>query len=255
MTVSWMKTGKESANLAKQQEEEAKKRKEEQGKMWRFWLTPGEEAKVTFVDGELTEQGFLLPARWYEHNLFLNGQWNNYFVCPEKTDPESGEKCPICEDQDRPYLAAGFTVIDHREFTGKDNKVYKDRRKLLVAKPQSFEQLNKLAIKLKGLAGQTFDISRSKGDKAPAIGDLFIPMEKRSVEECQKLYVQEQLDIKTNKKTVTTVFVPADYQSEIVYRNSQALRQMGFGKHGGVMGHYEQKAQDEGPKADYSSQL
>ncbi len=143
--------------------------------MWRFWLKPGEEATITFVDGDLSPEGFLLPPRFYEHNLYLNGKHNNMFVCPEKTSPESGEKCPICEDpQERPSLVALFTVIDHRVFLSKENKQITNRPKLFVAKTQTVEMLNKLAAKLGGLSGQTFDVSRSTSEKSPSVGDLFM---------------------------------------------------------------------------------
>lgn len=251
MAVSWMKTGADSAELAKKEAEEAQRRKEEQGKMFRFWLDKGEECLVTFVDGDLDKQGFLQPPRWYEHQMFLNNSWNNHFVCPEKTNPESGDKCPICEDGDRAYLVAAFTVIDHREFKGKNDKVYKDTAKILIAKSQSFEQLNKLATKLKGLAGQTFDVSRSKGDKSPAIGDMWLPGEKHDVTELMKKYTREVTDPKTNKKTTTSVFVPADYANEMVYRDALTLRKMGFGKPGG----YSQAPAAKTETPDYSADL
>ena len=45
----------------------------------------------------------------------------------------------------RPSLVALFTIIDHRQIqsTKDKTKVYKDTKKLLVAKTQTFELLNK----------------------------------------------------------------------------------------------------------------
>jgi len=230
MALNFLKTGAASAALQKQYEVDAQKRKEEQGKMWRFFLLKGEkDARITFVDGELSPEGFLTPPRYYEHNLYLNGNWNNFFVCPEMTNPGSGEKCPICESGDRPPLVALFTVIDHRIYTSqKSNKTYQNTRKLLVAKPQSFEVLNQYAVKRGGLTGTTWDVSRI-GDKAASIGSIFDFAEKKSVEELQKLYTQEVIDPKTNQKSVKTIFVPADYEKEIIYRDSDTLRKMGLG--------------------------
>ena len=181
MGVSWLKKGAESAKAAQQEAAAAEQRKSEQGKMWRFWLKEGEEARITFVDGELSSEGFLLPPRFYEHNVYLNGSWNNLFVCPEMTNPEAGEKCPICEGGDRPSLVALFTIIDHRVFKGKDGKSYSNTPKILAAKSQSFEMLNKLAIKRGGLAGCTFDVSRM-GDKSASIGSMFDFIEKTEIE-------------------------------------------------------------------------
>ena len=254
MTVTWMKTGKDSANLAKKNEEEAQRRKEEQGKMWRFMLKEGEEARITFVDGNLDAEGFLLPPRWYEHSLYMNGRWGNNFVCPEKTNPEAKDKCPICESSDRAYLCAGFTIIDHRVVT-KDGKEYKDRPKLLVAKPGSFEVLAKFAAKLQGLAGQTFDVSRSKGDKSPGIGDIWIPIENNSVESLQVKYTREVTDAKSGQKSKVSIFVPANYESEIVYRDGNALRALGLGASGVTPMSQPSMQQPELPKTDYGSEM
>ncbi len=144
MGFSFLKTGAASQALAKKQAQEAEQRKLEQGKLFRFWLKEGEEARITFVDGDLAPEGYLTPPRYYEHNLFLQGQWNNFFVCPEKTNPEAKDSCPICEGDEKPYMVALFTVIDHRTIHGtKDKtKIYKDTKKILAAKPQSFELLN-----------------------------------------------------------------------------------------------------------------
>jgi hypothetical protein len=255
MAVSWIKKGSDSANIAKQEEAEAQKRKEESGKMWRFYLKATEEARITFVDGDLSPEGFLLPPRFYEHNLYLNGSFGNLFVCPEKTNPESGDKCPICEMDDRPSLVALFTIIDHRVVQSKDKtKTYTNTPKLLVAKSGSFEMLNKLAHKLGGLAGQSFDVSRSASDKAPAIGDLYIPLEKNPVADLMTKYVVESVDPKSNKKIQHSLFVAANYEEEIVYRTADDLRKMGFGK-AGVTGMSHPTGQTSQGKTNYEKQL
>lgn len=228
MGVSWLKKGAESAKAAQQEAAAAEQRKSEQGKMWRFWLKEGEEARITFVDGELSSEGFLLPPRFYEHNVYLNGSWNNLFVCPEMTNPEAGEKCPICEGGDRPSLVALFTIIDHRVFKGKDGKSYSNTPKILAAKSQSFEMLNKLAIKRGGLAGCTFDVSRM-GDKSASIGSMFDFIEKTEIEVLKTKFTRTFKGEDGKEKTVS-LFVPTDYEKEIVYRTANELRQLGFGK-------------------------
>jgi len=237
----WMKTGAASAAAAQTEQAEAQKRKEEMGKAFRFWLEDGEEARITFVDGDLVETPngkFLLPPRFYEHNLFLNGRWGNTFVCPEKTAPDSGEKCPICESGDRPALVALFTVIDHREYTSKNDasKKYKDTVKLYVATTGVFEQLNSLAQKVGGLAGTTWDVKRT-GDKSPRVGNNFFPIpspsnnqSKGDIAKLQQMYVMERLDPKTGQKSTVTKFVPLVYEQEIIFRTGDQLRQMGLGK-------------------------
>ena len=253
-SAGWLKTGKASAQAAKQAEAEQQKRKEEQGKMWRFFLKPGEEASVTFVDGDLSPEGFLLPPRFYEHNIYLNGTWGNLFVCPEKSG-DGSDKCPLCEDpKEHPTLVALFTIIDHRQWT-KDDKTFKDQPRLYVANSGTFEVLNKLATKLGGLAGQTLDISRTKGDKTPRVGDVFVPMKKRTIAECQDEYQREKVDPKTNKKEKVTFFVPANYETEIVYRSGDELRKLGLGKpvHAAPAAGYTSEPGQS--KEDYASNL
>lgn len=259
MALTWMKKGEDSAKLAQQEELAQEQRKAEQGKMFRFWIKENEDARITFVDGELSADGHLLPPRYYEHNLYLNGSWGNTYVCPEKTNPEAGEKCPICAGGDRPSLVTLFTIIDHRQFKGKNDVVYKDTPKLLVAKTQSFELLNKIAQKRGGLAGCTFDVSRM-GDKAAAIGSMFDFVEKHDVEVLKKEFTRKVKDDKGNETgKVETIFKPADYEHEIVYRSAEDLAAMGFGK-GGVGGAPKAPAQQgsqagQGGYTDYSQQL
>jgi hypothetical protein len=229
MAVTFLKTGAESAKLAKQ--DQIKREAAKTNAMFRFYLKEQEEARITFVDGDLDENGFLCPPRFYEHSMQVGGKWGNFYVCPEQTDPSSKEKCPLCVSGDKPTLVAVFTVIDHRQFKSKDGtKTYKNTKKLFVAKPHTFELLNKLAMKRGGLTGVTFDVSR--GDKKTAsVGSLFDFVEKKPLEELQKAsdYMIERVDPKTNAKTKVTNFTPADYAKEIVYRTGEQLAAMGFG--------------------------
>ena len=229
MGFTFLKTGAESAKMAQRAAAEQEQRQSERGKLFRFWMKEKEEARITFVDGELAKEGalagYLDPPRYYEHNLFLHGQWNNFFYCPEKTNPDADDKCPLCESGDKPALVALFTIIDHRtiQSTKDKTKVWKDTKKILVAKPQTFELLTKHAIKRGGLAGCTFDASRV-GDKSAAVGSMFDFVEKKGITELQKLYTTERLDPKTNVKTKVTNFTPADYEKEIAYRTGEQLR-------------------------------
>ncbi len=249
MGISWMKKGEASAELAKQQAVEAEIAKSEQGKLFRFWLKEGEEASITFVDGALSPEGFLLPPRFAEHNLHLNGSWNNYFVCPAKTDPEAGHKCPICESGDKPSLISLFTIIDHRSFPGKNNKTWTNTRKLLAAKPITFELLNKIAIKRGGLAGATFDVSRL-GDKAAAVGSMFdFTSKEEDLEVLKAKYMGTYKDDKGNDVSKTN-FEVADYEKEIVYRTEAELRALGFGKPPSVS-----MGGSTAPTTDYSKDL
>ena len=232
MAISWLKTGKASADLAKKAEVDAQQKQAQQGKLFRFKLDVGEEAPITFVDGALSEDGYLLPVRVFEHNMYLNNRYGNFFVCPEKTDEASGQKCPLCASGDKPALVALFTVIDHRIQKSKDGtKTYVNQKRLFVAKGQTFEILNKVALKRGGLAGATFEVSRIGDQKtAAAVGTMFDFQSK-----------EEDLDVLRKKFTRTykgadgkdvteTVFSVADYENELVYHTEAELIDMGFGK-------------------------
>jgi hypothetical protein len=231
MTASWLKSGAESENLAKKHEAAQKAKQDQQGKAFRFWLNYGEEARITFVDGELDENGLFNPPRVVEHNCQMNGSWNNYFVCQAKSDPDAGHVCPICEGGDNPSLLALFTVIDHRVVPSKKEpgKTYTDTVKLLAAKPQTFEILKKLALKRGGLAGCTFDVSRI-GDKAAAVGSMFDFISKEDdLDVLRQKYVRKWVD-KEGQEHVTKLFVPLNYAEQLVAKTEAELRAMGFGK-------------------------
>lgn len=230
MGIKWMAQGTESAKMAQQAEAAAEAEKESRGKLWRFMLKEGEEARITFVDGDPTPDGFLIPPRFYEHTLQLNNRWDN-FVCPEKTVPDAGHKCPLCASGNRAALVALFTVIDHREIQlkgkdGKPGKVIKDQKRLLVAKPKSMELLAKIAQKRGGLARATFDVSRM-GDNSASIGSLFDFVEKNDLQTLQAAFMEE---VEVNGvKQMKTYFTPADYETEIIFRTPEEMLKLGLG--------------------------
>ena len=43
-------------------------------KMWRFYLKDGEEARITFIDGYLDEDGALDAFSFPQHQVFANGR-------------------------------------------------------------------------------------------------------------------------------------------------------------------------------------
>jgi hypothetical protein len=231
MSVKWLNRGTASKAMQQQEQAEQAARKAASGKMFRFFLKPEEECQITFVDGNLSPEGILLPPRYFEHTVEQGGKYVNY-VCPEKTRPDEGYKCPICEQGDRPALVALFTVIDHRTFKSKDGtKTYANRPKLFVAKPITFDMLNKLAQKRGGLANCTFDVSRV-GDKSAAVGSMFDFREKHTdIEALKEAFQMDVIDPQTGKVTGTkTAYEPADYDSEIVFMTDEELRGLGFGK-------------------------
>jgi len=207
---SWMKTGKSAKDTMHKEDAAEQKRKEEQGKLWRFWMPEGNQTSITFLDGHLDDDGVLDMLMYYEHQVFMNGRWTNWFVCTAEEEP-----CPICEGGNNRSLVGALTVIDHTEFTTNSGEHKKDVRRLFVPKRQTIKQLQMIAAKRGGLAGATFDVMRT-GDKSPGCGSVFDFTEKRSFAELKKLYPEAKDGI-------------ANYGEEITYMPADKLRELGFG--------------------------
>lgn len=215
-TPSWAKRGKAAQSEMEKYEKDADKYFAEKNRMWRFWIEKGKTAPVTFVDGNLLPDGTLDILTFREHSVQVNGDWEQ-FVCIAEQEP-----CPLCEGGDFPSLVGVLTIIDHRSYQGK-KAVYKDTPKLFVAKKNTIKLLQQMATKRDGLAGCRFDISRLN-DNDPNVGGSFDFESKSAIAQLQKQYVRKGKDGKTN-----TVFTPADYEKEIVYKTAKELRQIGFG--------------------------
>ncbi len=212
MAVSFLKKGKEARKAASQVDAETQKRREDsENRIKRFWLKRGTERRVTFLDGSLDDNGELVLTTYYEHNLYMNGRWNNFFVCAGNEE----EPCPICEEGNLPAYCAVFTVIDHTKYTDRNGKSHKDDVSLLVAKRQTQQLLEMQAAKRDGLAGVTFDVARTNEEQAAAVGTMFDYVGKNPVKAI------------CNKFKVTG---PLDYEEVLGFKSASELRKMGFGK-------------------------
>lgn len=231
----WLATGKNSQLLAQQEEQEHEERKKGYKLPFRFFLGKGEQADITFIDGDLDEDGNLTPPRFYEHSIKVAGKLEHY-ICPQKTNPEVPGECPICQSGDRPSLVAVFTVIDHREVPSSDGKtVYKDRVRLLVAKPTGFDLLAFQAKKQGGLGCARFTVSRI-GEKSSAIGDSFEFQCKEERQVLRNRYfrvvqaTEEEIAAGKRPQYRKTNFIPVDYGEDFPYYTCGQLEQMGLGR-------------------------
>jgi len=231
---SYFKKGAAAAAEIQKYEQEIAQKMEDNQRMQRFWLDDGQEARVTFVDGNLMQDGFLDICTYREHHLKgADGKWGNFFVCVAEQEP-----CPICLDGNESSLSGALTIVDHREIPSKKypGKVYRWQRKLYVAKKDTIKKLQTYAEKFGGLAGCTFDIKRI-GVNSPRVGSDFFYLQKDTPEDLQQTFVTEVTDPQTNQSKVVCTYVPADYTEEIVYRTAQELRdQYGFGKGSAPLG-------------------
>jgi hypothetical protein len=223
-TFNFLKRGKTAHQAFVAEEAKAEKAKQEAGKLWRFWMPPDDERTITFLDGELGEDGMLDIPMFYEHQIRLNGQYEN-FVCVGEQEP-----CPLCEKGDsRSSLVGVLTVIDHTPHKIKSGpnagKVIKNTKKLFVCKRQTIKKLSKKATKTNGLAGCTFEVSRT-GDKEPSVGSDFELLEQLGAAELMAKYELKPEDL-----------VAANYADEITYRSAAELVELGAGKALGGIGH------------------
>jgi hypothetical protein len=223
---TWMKRGVAAASLFKKEEARAEERQAMNGRMFRFWIEPGGSALITFLDGDINDEGMLDAPTYLEHRVFHNGEWRNY-VCIQESEP-----CPICEAGDQPTLAAALTVIDHRKIVAKKSgKVHEHERKLFVMTRTTLKDLTLIAQKQKGLRHMTFEVDRGE-KKNPRVGNLFTPKDKNTKALLLQHFGKDRVE-------------PAVYASEIPYFGRAKLIEMGFAP-GVVIGAPEEKASGGG---------
>lgn len=142
-------------------------------KPWRFFLKKGETRSIIVLEDN--------PPIIKEHNLKINGKWGHIYTCLQNT----GQPCPLCAANDKPYRIGFYTIVDRTPFeydrkvrddngkeTGQTERVKgKDRIKALGAKYEMLLKLQGRSQKYGGLVGVTFDVTRSDSDKSPSIGD------------------------------------------------------------------------------------
>lgn len=180
----------------------------------RFWVPQDGSGKVTFLDGDLDEDGLLDELTYWEHQLKMNGHWRNWFPCIQ-----GDENCPICEAGEKNSLVAIFTIIDHGEWKSKKTgKTYKDQKKLFVCKKDGLKRLRKLAGNHGGLRGVTFDISRI-GSKSENTGDTFDFIKKWD----------DMGDFATAYSLVEEATQPFDYTVIVPDNDRSDLAKLGFG--------------------------
>lgn len=219
--VSFLKKGAAASAAFKEAEAKAELAAAEQGKMWNFWMEPEEERQITFLDGDLDNEGMLDIYMFHEHQLNINGKYTS-FICTAEVD--ESQPCPICTKGDsKPYLVGVMTVMDHTEHTIKKGpnagKKVKNQRKIYKAKRNTIKKLSKQAAKRGGsLRGCTFDVTRGD-DKSPNVGEGF--------EFVTKYDSYDAIATKYGIKVEDCQ--PADYAQEITYLSPEQLVELGVG--------------------------
>lgn len=137
--------------------------------VYRFWMPVEGESKIVFLDDD--------PVIIEEHQLKINGNWNNFFTCLKMFD----ERCPICKQKDNPSTVGYYTIIDRTVWSDKKGIVHKNERKLFGAKTKTLRKLRRLSNDNNGLVGCEFKVNRDGRDD-PSVGSEFTLIKKHDIE-------------------------------------------------------------------------
>lgn len=239
MAVNFLKRGADAHNTIAQADKEAEAKKQLAAKGRRFWIKDGGETQITFLDGTLLPDGRLDAPTFWEHQIRVpNSKMRHHYVCVKEYEP-----CPICDSGETPALVVAFTIVDHSEYTDKNGKLHRHNKSLFVCKRDTFKRLQKIAQKRGGLAGITFDVSRT-GDKSAAVGSDFDFVDKINLADPKAVRAQA-------KEWGLDDLQPINYEEVFVYRDAKTLRaEFGFGGAGSVVG-----AQDVAEVVDVSDEI
>ena len=218
---SFLQKGDDAKTLAEEHEARSQELADKRNKLFRFGIPKDELDKdylITFLDGDLDEDGEFNPPLWEEHTVPKNGGYENV-VCTKQVEGS----CPICDAGDNPALCGALTVIVHTPYKIKKGKrqgeTITDRRQLYVFKTTTLKQLQKQANKRGGLAGCTYEVSRS-GPKTARVGDTMEFIEKRTHAQLVEKYGEE-------------LCVAADIEEEITYHTPDEIEKLGLVQGGG----------------------
>lgn len=156
--AEWFQTGQEAVDQANKKVDFAPQTR-------RFYMKPGADATIVFLDGDNSEDE---PIGNYKEHQFesTTGRWPNFASC---TGAAGG--CVFCKAGVRAYDAFPFTIIQIKPvWTDRDGNEHKNQRKLLIAKKESMQRLLRQIEKREGLAGTVWNVYRSN-QRAYTIGD------------------------------------------------------------------------------------
>lgn len=211
---SFMRRGKAAHDELDRAEKRQKERIEKAGSTYRFYIPKeGGERRLTFLDGDLNEDGMLDVSMFYEHGYIAYGTDHLDVRCTRDAEP-----CPLC-DGDEPSYVGVFTVIEWTPWEDRDGNKHEYRRRLYMPKIQVLRKLQKKATKNGGLTGVTFDVSRTGPRDFRVGGDLDFVAKNTVAEVAADLEKPEHAQ-------------PCDYanEPELVYRTAAQIEELGICK-------------------------
>lgn len=144
------------------EEEKEKQQKEYESnrnpKNFRFFVKKGNSTNIILLDD------LLFPV--YEHRFKKDGHYNNFETCTKELEGE----CPLCESDNKPYLAMVTTIIDLTPYERKDGTKVEASKKLMVVKKGNAEKYLRRQKNMGTLVGKKFNVYRSSDPKGEATG-------------------------------------------------------------------------------------
>ncbi|QHJ74565.1 hypothetical protein VH22019_00001 [Vibrio phage VH2_2019] len=168
VTKSFLKTGKAALKALEKEDEKVEQDAALRTAERAFWLKAESSSVITFLDGDLDEDGMLQVPLVYNHNVY-NANMGAKGERIDITCVKDEEPCPLCEF-DKSSLVGLLTVVEHVEYTANNGEVVTNPRRLYLCKRGTLRDLQEAATELGGLRGQQFKVRRT-GKRKATVGD------------------------------------------------------------------------------------
>jgi len=169
----WCNTGKDGEAALEEAQKKAAAARE--GLLRRLYLPADASCYITMLDDLVSPYDYEMPFTFWEHQLYRNGSWKNWYTCIQgMKHPDTGKSmsCPLCESGDKPAFMAAYTVIDHSKWSDKQGNEHEHEVKLFVAKSAVQKILLRRKEKFGAWKGWYGEVMRLSSD-SPNTGDQF----------------------------------------------------------------------------------
>lgn len=132
----------------------------------RFFIKPGAEAMIAFLDGDNTQEEPIGNFKEHQYET-LDGKWPNYCTCVG-----GGRGCEFCLKGIKAYEAWPFSIIQIKPvWKDKEGKEHGNQKKLLIAKKEVMQRMLRHIQTRKGLVGTIWTCFRTNSNKSYTVGD------------------------------------------------------------------------------------
>jgi hypothetical protein len=187
--AGWFKTGYDGFEEAREEEQKNRAKPPQ-----RVWMPPDKYREIIFVDDECIQ--------FWEHQLYLNGTWQNWFTCLENIPPdENPEGCPLCDSGQKKYYVTMYTVIDATPWVDKKGNERKNVKRLLAVKTDVAKAIERSRQRRGSLEGCKYEFYRasetdaSSGDIREFLGEVDLSADEFKYKDKQgKIWTPESYD-------------------------------------------------------------